>query len=206
VALTGVPIDHYVQLGFEGFVDLVDEAGGLDVAVRQAVRDEATGLDLTAAPCARLDGEQALALVRARRLEVLEGDTWLLDATGDLGRIARAQAVLGSVVDALGDTGVAELDGLSRVLADHAVLDDGLTLGRLVDLARLARSSADVAPLAETVPVSDAVIDSRAVLRLADGAWGTFESFGAPATGTGGSAPEPVTIDPGFLSPIGPCP
>ena len=47
-SLTGVPVDHYVQVDFDGLVGMVESLGGVEVAVDRPLRDPSTGLDLPA--------------------------------------------------------------------------------------------------------------------------------------------------------------
>src|SRR5690606_8084487 len=53
--MSGVRIDHYLEIDFAGFKDLVDAIGGVTVDVPQDIHDKASGLDLTAGP-QKLDG------------------------------------------------------------------------------------------------------------------------------------------------------
>jgi LCP family protein required for cell wall assembly len=84
----GLKIDHYLRFEFEGFKDVVDALGGLEIEVDCAVSDylpeEDTALRLTPG-VHRLDGAQALAYVRTRR----QG--------GDLERVRRQQRTLWAV-------------------------------------------------------------------------------------------------------------
>nr|WP_231895858.1 LCP family protein [Gordonia sp. LAM0048] len=63
--LTGIHIDHYAEIGFGGFDTLVDAVGGVDMCIDQPLNDPKAGLRL-AKGCHRLDGRQALGLVRTR--------------------------------------------------------------------------------------------------------------------------------------------
>ncbi|MDT0222875.1 MULTISPECIES: LCP family protein [unclassified Gordonia (in: high G+C Gram-positive bacteria)] len=63
--LTGIRIDHYAEIGFGGFDTLVDSVGGVDMCLDQPLNDPKAGLRL-AKGCHRLDGRQALGLVRTR--------------------------------------------------------------------------------------------------------------------------------------------
>lgn len=174
-SLTGLPIDHYVELDFEGFTGLVDELGGVRVSVSRQLVDHNSGLLLEPSPCVTLDGETALALARARHVEG--------DLTGDLGRMQRGQAALQALVAQLGESSAdpATIDRLSRVLADHATLDDRLTLGRLAELAHALagagpeRVSSTFLPLVEVTRP-----DNGVVLELAPEAITLLRSFGAP--------------------------
>lgn len=84
---TGVQLDGYLEIGFDGFVDLVDAVGGIEVCVDDAVWDELSGLDLPAG-CSKIKGEMALAYVRMR----------YADPEGDIGRAKRQREVIGKVV------------------------------------------------------------------------------------------------------------
>jgi len=76
---TRIPIDHYVEVNFAGFIDVVDVLGGVTMHIEEpGLRDRPAGLDLEPG-CQRLDGAQALGFVRARTID------------NDFGRIARQQ-------------------------------------------------------------------------------------------------------------------
>lgn len=62
---TGVRIDHYAEIGFGGFVGVVDAVGGVDICVKDDIKDHKAGLDLKAG-CQTLNGGQALGYVRTR--------------------------------------------------------------------------------------------------------------------------------------------
>ena len=63
--LSGIRIDHFVQIDFNGFRDVIDRLGGIDVNMPEPIDDEKSGLHVPAGPT-RLDGTQALAFVRTR--------------------------------------------------------------------------------------------------------------------------------------------
>jgi LCP family protein required for cell wall assembly len=65
--LVGIDIPFVVSTGFEGFVAMVDELGGVDVDVPLPMADEYSGAYFESGP-AHLDGEAALAFSRNRRL------------------------------------------------------------------------------------------------------------------------------------------
>lgn len=82
--MSGVRLDHYLEINFAGFKDLVDTIGGVTVDVKEPIKDGASGLDLQAGP-QKLDGTQSLAYVRTRH-GVGDGS--------DLGRIGLQQQFL----------------------------------------------------------------------------------------------------------------
>jgi len=92
----GVPINHYLEVNFETFEDIVNAVGSVPVYFPYPARDELTGLGPTpVAGCYRLDGPASLAYVRSRHLEYYENGKWV-DASplADLDRIQRQQAFI----------------------------------------------------------------------------------------------------------------
>ncbi|QKW19812.1 LCP family protein [Kitasatospora sp. NA04385] len=79
-------IDHYAEIGFAGFVGLVDAVGGVEMNIEQPVKDKDSGLDLQAGT-QTLNGKQALAFVRQRHQM----------ADQDLGRMRNQQKFLGAL-------------------------------------------------------------------------------------------------------------
>ncbi|HEY1674562.1 MAG TPA: LCP family protein, partial [Streptosporangiaceae bacterium] len=75
-SVTGLNINHYMGIGFEGLVDVTNKVGGVNVCLKSAVHDQNSGVNLPAG-CQTLNGTQALEFVRDR-------DSF---ATGDLQRI-----------------------------------------------------------------------------------------------------------------------
>ncbi|HLS78604.1 MAG TPA: LCP family protein [Nocardia sp.] len=70
---TGLRIDHYAQIGFAGFADVVDALGGIDICLPQAIDDPLAGIDLPAG-CQRLSGPEALGFVRTRATALADID------------------------------------------------------------------------------------------------------------------------------------
>jgi LCP family protein required for cell wall assembly len=62
---TGLRLDHYAEVGFGGFADLVDALGGVRVCPTAPIDDPLAGIDLPAG-CQTLDGRNALGYVRTR--------------------------------------------------------------------------------------------------------------------------------------------
>ncbi|WP_228471526.1 LCP family protein, partial [Streptomyces alkaliphilus] len=136
--LTGIRMDHYVEVDFEGFEKIIDELGGVEVTVTRAVRDRHSGLDL-AEGTHLLDGGDALALVRTRKT-VGDGS--------DLGRIQLQHSFLQALMVRVADLDL--FDSPRRVyrLADTTTsaitTDTGLSsVGRLASLGRTLR---DIGP------------------------------------------------------------
>ncbi|WP_225845228.1 LCP family protein [Streptomyces sp. HPF1205] len=83
---TGIHIDHYAEIGFAGFVNLVNSLGGVNMCLDKAVHDKASGADFKAG-CQKLNGQQSLAFVRQRHQE----------ADQDLGRMRNQQKFLSTL-------------------------------------------------------------------------------------------------------------
>jgi LCP family protein required for cell wall assembly len=62
---TGLRLDHYAEVGFNGFAVLVDALGGVTVCPAEPMNDPLAGIDLPAG-CQKLDGRDALGYVRSR--------------------------------------------------------------------------------------------------------------------------------------------
>lgn len=62
---TGLRLDHYAEIGFAGFGDVVDALGGVRICPTDPINDPLAGIDLPAG-CQTLDGPNALGYVRTR--------------------------------------------------------------------------------------------------------------------------------------------
>ncbi|MFJ8632697.1 LCP family protein [Streptomyces sp. NPDC093568] len=88
-SLTGIRMDHYLEVDFSGFQKLIDELGGVEVTTTKDIKDPDSHLDLKAGTH-QLDGKQALGLVRTRH-GVGDGS--------DLGRIQLQQAFIKALLE-----------------------------------------------------------------------------------------------------------
>ncbi|HET6950626.1 MAG TPA: LCP family protein [Acidimicrobiales bacterium] len=152
----GVPVDHVVEVTMEGVASLVDAVGGIEVWVPASLRDRWSGLFLDEVGCVRLDGDDALALVRSRHLEVLDpSGGWTALPYADIGRVANQQAVLvAALAGAAGDrTDPVAVDRLVAQVTEHVRVDPDLDLREMVDLARAALGLDPAAVSHATLPV-----------------------------------------------------
>ncbi|WP_404822801.1 LCP family protein [Mycolicibacterium baixiangningiae] len=62
---TGLRLDHYAEVGFDGFASIVDAVGGVTMCPSEPINDPLAGIDLPAG-CQELDGRNALGFVRTR--------------------------------------------------------------------------------------------------------------------------------------------
>ncbi|MEU6605620.1 LCP family protein [Streptomyces shenzhenensis] len=109
-SITGLRMDHYLEVDFSGFQKLIDELGGVTVTTTKDIDDPQSHLDLTAGTH-KLSGEQALGLVRTRH-GVGDGS--------DLGRIQLQQAFVKALVDQVKQVGVLTDPTKLFALADTA--------------------------------------------------------------------------------------
>jgi len=94
----GIPLNHYLEIDFVSFKEIVSALGGVDICFEYPTRDYKTKLDVPTAGCYTLDKSQALAYARSRYFEVFKDGQWQIDGRADLGRIERQQIFLTSAV------------------------------------------------------------------------------------------------------------
>jgi len=70
---TGIRIDHYVEIGFGGFVDVVDAVGGIEICPERRMKDKDANLDIQKG-CQDADGVVALGYARSRKTDPALGD------------------------------------------------------------------------------------------------------------------------------------
>jgi LCP family protein required for cell wall assembly len=89
--LSGIAINHFVGIDFNGFKGMVDAVEGVQVCVERPLKDEVLGTIVKEAGTnVTLTGDQALNFVRARHVRG--------DPTSDYGRIIRQQRFLSSLL------------------------------------------------------------------------------------------------------------
>ncbi|MEW1721873.1 LCP family protein [Streptomyces sp. NPDC093109] len=108
--MSGIRMDHYIEVDFTGFKKLINELGGVKITTAQSIDDPKSHLKL-AAGTHTLDGEQSLALVRTRH-GVGDGS--------DLGRIQLQQAFIKALIEQVKSIGVFSSPKKLYDLADTA--------------------------------------------------------------------------------------
>ena len=134
----GIPINHYVQVDFFGFGQLVDALDGVPVYFPHPVRDLKSGLDVPEAGCVTLDAGNALGFVRSRSYQEFIDGRWRTDGTGDLGRIRRQQEFIVEALARAFERGLRNpvtLDALIDSGLDAVTVDDTLDGDDVIDLA-----------------------------------------------------------------------
>ncbi|MFG3253022.1 LCP family protein [Streptomyces sp. NPDC048172] len=95
-SLSGVRMDHYIEVDFTGFKKLINTLGGVKMTTTKSIKDKDSHLNLKAGTHT-LNGEQSLGLVRTRH-GVGDGS--------DLGRIQLQQAFIKALMDQVNSIGL----------------------------------------------------------------------------------------------------
>jgi LCP family protein required for cell wall assembly len=180
----GVPVDHVLQVDFGGFVSLVDRVGGIHVRVAAPLRDRSSGLYIDTPGCVELQGEQALALVRSRHLEVQQpsGD-WEADPAADLARMANQRAVaVATLADLETRPDPFTANQLAGWLAENVTVDDALSVAETVRLIETALSLDPGSVHEATLPVVEYAPDPNRLAIDPEAAPAVISAFldGAP--------------------------
>lgn len=109
--ITGLKVNHFVKFNFEGFEEIIDSFGGVEVCVNETQR-EGFSFEIQKG-CNILSGEIALNWVVSRNTEVLDGEK-IVDENGndisewkpmsgvsDLTRVKKQQAIIISLMKAI---------------------------------------------------------------------------------------------------------
>jgi LCP family protein required for cell wall assembly len=141
---TGLYINHFMDIGFGGFVNVVNAVGGVRMCLPSAINDQASGLNLPAG-CQVLSGGQALAWVRDRHSF----------ATEDLQREQDQRIFLAALLRKMTSAGVIlnpfEALPAATGAASNITVDQGTQLYQLLSAGRALRN-----PLTTTVPIANA--------------------------------------------------
>ena len=128
-SLTGIYIDHYVTVDFNGFKDMVEAVHGVTVCIPEDVDDSAHGITFEAGT-QELDGQQALDYVRERSST----------PNADIGRMKRQQAFIASMINKVVSAGTltrpSRVYSFLKAATGSVVTDPGLaSLSKLANLA-----------------------------------------------------------------------
>ena len=154
----GIPIQHYVELNFDTFQGVVNALGGIKMYFPMELKDAYSGLNITTTGCIKLNGYQALQVVRARHLYYrTPSGTWLYDGLGDLSRTRRDHIflqVLAKQVKAAGiGNPVRDLALLNSVYKE-LTLDSHFSESQILSLIRTySRANPATAPTG-TLPIA----------------------------------------------------
>lgn len=122
--LLDIPIDKYVTVDFNGFKDVIDEVGGVDVKVPFDF-DEMSDVSKKKRIYFKkgnmhLNGEQALAYARMRKQ----------DKRGDFGRNDRQKQILNALIDQMSRAGnIAKIDKIAETASNNVQTNIRITEG-----------------------------------------------------------------------------
>jgi LCP family protein required for cell wall assembly len=146
---TGLRIDHYMGIGFGGFVNVVDAIGGVRLCLPGPMNDPKAGLHLKAG-CQVLDGAQALGYVRTRNFSI-----------SDLQREQDQRLFIKALLQKMTSAGTLVNPFAAIPAASGAVgsltVDQGTSLYQLVQVAFALKG-----PQTTTVPIANAALQTAA--------------------------------------------
>ena len=109
--LLGIQIDHTVKVNFDGFINVIDALGGINIDVPCRMYKPLEDIDLLPG-YQTLDGSEALAFVR-----------WRGDGTGDYGRIERQQQFISAVTAKVKDMSLKQALDVAGAVMDSIETD-----------------------------------------------------------------------------------
>jgi LCP family protein required for cell wall assembly len=131
----GIPINHFVMLDFNGFINIVNALGGINVYFPEPVWDAESLLWEPNPGCRHLNGTEALALVRARHLQYEPPGMhaprydWPQEAESDLARIVRTHTFMKIVAETAlheGKTNLLAANSFLNAVIPDMTVDQGL--------------------------------------------------------------------------------
>lgn len=163
---TGVTVDHFARVNFDGFRSIIDRMGGVNVCVDAPTRDVDAGLQLEAG-CIVADGPTALAWVRSRKAEQLIGETWTPIGSSDFTRQRHQQDVLFQLARKLRTyQSVASLGKALSNLSSAVRLDNAWSIIDVAALGFRYRNLTEDDIVRLSVPTSDFVTSGGAYVLL----------------------------------------
>ncbi|MPZ82764.1 MAG: LytR family transcriptional regulator [Actinophytocola sp.] len=147
---TGLRMDHYAEISFGGFANIVDAIGGVEMNIDQEMHDTKTGATIKPG-LQELDGAQALAFVRMRYSAATP--------RSDLDRVVNQRKFIGALASEIASPGTLlnpfDLFPLLANVPDALTLDEGDHLHNLVGLGFAMGGISDGGTVTTTVPVTD---------------------------------------------------
>ncbi|MFD9427616.1 MULTISPECIES: LCP family protein [unclassified Streptomyces] len=146
--MTGVKVDHYLEVDFTSFMKTVDAVGGVKICTAGPMKDSYTGLDL-AAGTHELDGGQALQYVRSRHI----------DGASDLGRMQRQQKFIAALIKQATSSGVllnpVRFQRVSSSMLGSVRADKGFGTEQMLTLGKAMRGFSPASSEFTSVPVGN---------------------------------------------------
>ncbi|MCX5236810.1 LCP family protein [Streptomyces prunicolor] len=171
-SITGVRMDHYIEIDFAGFAKLVNALGGVTVTTTQDIDDDDSHLHLKKGTH-HLNGKQALALARTRH-GIGDGS--------DLGRIGLQQMLVKALLTQISTndllTDPTKLYEVTDAVTDSLTTDTGLdSLSELISLGQSVKGLSADAVTTVTMPNVTAPSDPNRVVAKEPAASDLWESL-----------------------------
>jgi LCP family protein required for cell wall assembly len=168
--LTGIRMDGYLLVGFEGFRNMVSEVGGIEMVIPQAMSDAASGAYFRPGKT-RLDGPKALAFSRNRK--GVRG--------GDFGRsLNQGLLMMAALREFRQDVRKDPANAFTWILAGAKYLRTDLSFTEMVDLAFAALDVEKVKN--RVVSGSGGFVGGASVVRLGSSAQAMFRDLARDGT------------------------
>jgi LCP family protein required for cell wall assembly len=151
----GIPINHYVAVGFPGFSGMVNALGGVTMDFPTPVKDQYTGLNVTTTGCQVVNGTTALQLVRSRHLYYKNSNGyWENDGLSDFSRIQRQDAFFRAVLAKINAsiTSPLTINSFIGAAVGNLTIDDTLGQSDLLHIADVFRGLPSSHLVTETLP------------------------------------------------------
>jgi LCP family protein required for cell wall assembly len=149
----GIPIEHVVQINFEGFRGAVDAIGGIYLNFPYPAKDAYTGLDIATRGCQHVNGGYSLAVARSRHYQYYKDGYWQFDGTSDFGRIQRQNAFLKAVINqAEKQYNPLTLNAFVGSVVQGITIDSTFKIGDLISLAQQFHTFASQSLATATLP------------------------------------------------------
>ncbi len=145
---TGLRVDGYLEIGFGGFVNIIDALGGIRMCLPNAIKDRDSHLNLKKG-CQVLSGVNALGYVRMRKA----------DPRGDLGRVERQRQMLSAIAKKAATP--ATVANPFRYWELSNATTDGIAIGEDTSMLQVARLALAMRAISSgngttlTVPIAD---------------------------------------------------
>ncbi len=132
---TGIKVNNFAVFDFDGFAEVIDGVGGVEICADYPMRDWRAELDFPGG-CVNADGAMALAWVRSRHTEQLVDGQWRsMPGAGDLMRNQHQQDVLVELAKKLSTfESPSDLSSKIEELSNAFTVDEGLGISDALSL------------------------------------------------------------------------
>jgi LCP family protein required for cell wall assembly len=166
----GISVDHYVNIDFCAFKEVIDAVGGVRVPFANRAQDKRTGFKvLKSNVCYTFEGDHALAYMRSRHYQWYDPalQKWRTDPSSDWGRIARQQDFMRRLVKKALDKARSNprvATGVLNAALKNVITDDRLNALTVLQLGQAMKNFDANTMGSYTMPGIGQVVDKAAVI------------------------------------------